>query len=121
MNRDTRRGIAVAAGTLAAVMVAYVGVLGLTGPAEAEQAPATPPAPATPGPLLPGQGQFELAVRLAEQSTGGVTIKGEARNGRGVYELDVALGNEEIEVLVDTTTEQVTELEREVESPFDDD
>jgi hypothetical protein len=121
MRSETKRGIAVAGGTLGAVMVGYVAVLGLTGPTAAEPAPASPVAPADPGAVLPPKGQFARAVQLAEEHTGGVTIKGEAKNGNGVYEIDVALGNEEIEVVVDTSSGQVMEIDREVEAPFDDD
>jgi hypothetical protein len=121
MRSETKRGIAVAGGTLGAVMVGYVAVLGLTSPTAAKPAPASPVAPADPGAVLPPKGQFERAVRLAEEHTGGVTIKAEAKNGKGVYEIDVALGNEEIEVVVDTSSGQVMELDREVEAPFDDD
>lgn len=117
----SKREIAVAGGTLGAVVLGYVAVLGLAGPNDALAAPSAPVAPATPGPLLPAQGDFERAVQLAEQRTGGVTVQAEAENGNGVYEVKVILGNEEIKVLVDLKAENVTELEREVEDPFEDD
>jgi hypothetical protein len=121
MLSQTKRGITVASGTLATVIVGYVAVLALTGPAGAQTAPTDPSAPAAPGAVLPPPGQFERAVSLAEERTGGVTIKGEAKNGNGLYEVEVMLGNVEIEVLVDTSTGQVLETDRDVESPFEDD
>jgi hypothetical protein len=118
MKSESKRGIAVASGTLATVMVGYVTVLILVAPAEAESARSNPP-PAVPGPVLPAQGQFERAVSMAEAETGGVAIKAEAKSPN-VYEIDVILGNEEIEVRVDTTSGGVDETEREAAEFYDD-
>lgn len=116
-----RRANAVGAAMLVLVVLGYVVVMLMAGrPAGADATPGPPPAPSTPGPVLPPQGQFERAVALAEASSGGVAIKAEAKNGNGLYEVDLVLGNEEIEVHVDTRSEQVVETDREVEDPFED-
>jgi hypothetical protein len=120
MRTTTTKATVMAGGVLAAVVAGYLGVMALAAPDNSGAVPVVPAAASSPGPALPTKGQFERAVQLAEAQTGGVTIKGEAKNGNGIYEIDVVLGNEEIEVLVDTTREQVTELKREVEPPFDD-
>lgn len=122
MNKGARTGAAVGAGLLALVVGSYLGVVLTAAPTGAEAATPPPAAPAQsqPSQLLPAQGQFARAVSLAEEQSGGVTIKAEAKNGKGIYEVKVALGNQEIEYVVDTSTQQVTETDREVESPFDD-
>jgi hypothetical protein len=120
MRTTTTKATAMAGGVLAAVVAGYLGVMAFAAPEGSQAVPVVPAAASSPGPALPTKGQFERAVQLAEAQTGGVTIKGEAKNGNGIYEIDVVLGNEEIEVLVDTGKAQVTELKREVEPPFDD-
>lgn len=115
-----RRGNAVGAGAVGAAVVGYVLVLASTGPAGAHPGGSEPAPAASVSAALPEAGAFERAVHLAEASTGGVTIQAEAKNGAGVYEVELVLGNEEVDVVVDVETEQVVETDRELEEPFDD-
>ncbi len=129
MRTGAKTGVAVGAGLLTLVVAGYVGVVLTNAPSGANastaftttEAPAAPnPAAPAPAPVVPTQGQFAQAATLAEKESGGVAIKAEAKNANGVYEVKVALDNQEIEYVVNTGTGQVIETDREVESPFDD-
>ncbi|MFP5347502.1 MAG: PepSY domain-containing protein [Actinomycetes bacterium] len=126
MRSGAKTGMAVGAGLVTLVVAGYVGVVLTNAPsgANASTAFTTTDAPAAessaPAPVVPTQGQFGQAAALAEKQSGGVAIKAEAKNANGVYEVKVALDSQEIEYVVNTTTGQVIETDREVKSPFDD-
>jgi hypothetical protein len=107
-----------AVGLLGAVIGGYLIALLFTAPAGA-LAPQSAPAAADPEAVaVPPPGQFQQAVTIAERFAGAVAVKAEAENGAGVYEVKVVKGDTEIKLHVNVRTQQVVELEREVENPL---